>query len=667
MRVFLCDLSHTAQGYASEMIPYPVGCIKSYALAHSRVPVEIDIFKHPEKMGAAFLERRPAIVGFSCYMWNHDLSRQYADAIKRLAAETLIVFGGPSFPLEVHRKREWLERHPMVDLYVEGEGEQPFLDIVHAFAETGDIGAVKRAGINAVHALDGGALLHSVELGRDGFAKTPRIAQLDGTPSPYLEGHLDEFLADPALVPLMESNRGCPFTCTYCVDGNSARGKVYKASPQRLKDELTYIARRYKGKTLALADTNFGMYREDVEFAKAIAETRRQYGFPQYINVSTGKNHKERIVECAELLGGALRVAASVQSLDQGVLANVRRSNISQDQLIEVSERLSDGQSHTYSELILSLPGDSRDKHISSLHELVRAGFNQIRMHTLVLLPGSVLGTDAERAKYRLRTRYRLLQRCFGAYAFGDRTIRSTEVEEVCVEQDTLPFADYLFCRTYNLTVALFYNERIFHELSRFLGHKRVGPARWLEEVHRAATADPGVIGEVYRGFRRDTENELYATEEELHRLFRHDDAFFRSCLHGERGNNLLFNTQADVFAHHVAELHHIAFAVARRLLGPLPADEDLYLSDLERFCILRKRDFTDVAGETAEDFSFDLTQADAWPPVRCPTRIRFFHAAEQRELITDQLRTYGRSPQGLGKIFARSPVKNMHRHVARV
>ena len=34
-------------------------------------------------------------------------------------------------------------------------------------------------------------------------------------PSPYLSGRLDQFL-DGKLMPVIQTNRGCPFSCTFC-------------------------------------------------------------------------------------------------------------------------------------------------------------------------------------------------------------------------------------------------------------------------------------------------------------------------------------------------------------------------------------------------------------------------------------------------------------------
>jgi radical SAM superfamily enzyme YgiQ (UPF0313 family) len=205
----------------------------------------------------------------------------------------------------------------------------------------------------------------------DGYDDSPRIADLNQTPSPYLKGYLDEFLTDSSLVPLMECNRGCPFSCTFCVDGISARSKVNKVAVDRLEAELTYIAQRHSGKYLFIADTNFGMYAEDVEFCKIMAGIKERYNFPLYLQVSTGKNQKARAIECADLLKGSLRFSAAVQSLDEEVLSNIKRSNISYEQLIDAASQVAQIDGNTYSDVILALPGDSKVKHMNTVCSLI--------------------------------------------------------------------------------------------------------------------------------------------------------------------------------------------------------------------------------------------------------------------------------------------------------
>ena len=99
---------------------------------------------------------------------------------------------------------------------------------------------------------------------------------MDRIPSPYLKGYLDKFLEDSRLSPLLESNRGCPFTCTFCVDGTNSRSKVYHKSVSRFSQELEYVATRYKGIILTIADLNFGMYARDIEISSSIARIKEK-------------------------------------------------------------------------------------------------------------------------------------------------------------------------------------------------------------------------------------------------------------------------------------------------------------------------------------------------------------------------------------------------------
>ena len=62
------------------------------------------------------------------------------------------------------------------------------------------------------------------------------------------------------LTPMVQTNRGCPFTCTFCVDGVDAVQKVNQFSMERVKNELNYIGQNVTENvhTLHFSDLNFG-------------------------------------------------------------------------------------------------------------------------------------------------------------------------------------------------------------------------------------------------------------------------------------------------------------------------------------------------------------------------------------------------------------------------
>jgi radical SAM superfamily enzyme YgiQ (UPF0313 family) len=72
---------------------------------------------------------------------------------------------------------------------------------------------------------------------------------------------MDKFF-DGILSPMMETNRGCPFSCTFCHEGNALISKVNKFSLDRVKAELDYIAAAVERapnfiSNLMFADPNF--------------------------------------------------------------------------------------------------------------------------------------------------------------------------------------------------------------------------------------------------------------------------------------------------------------------------------------------------------------------------------------------------------------------------
>ena len=122
--------------------------------------------------------------------------------------------------------------------------------------------------------------------------------------------------------------------CTFCIEGMSYYTKIYRNNQEKIKAELNYIGSimqqvRNKGgrNDLWLVDSNFGMYNEDLETCKSIAECQTKYHWPEYIQCDTGKNNKPRVLNAARLVKGAMRLSGSVQTLDENVLKNIKRSN----------------------------------------------------------------------------------------------------------------------------------------------------------------------------------------------------------------------------------------------------------------------------------------------------------------------------------------------------
>jgi radical SAM superfamily enzyme YgiQ (UPF0313 family) len=208
---------------------------------------------------------------------------------------------------------------------------------------------------------------------------------------------MDEFF-DGKLMPLLQFSRGCPFQCLYCNEGHAYFSRVVRYPQDRVAAEIDAIGgkmavvRAAGGRNdLFIADDNFGMYEADLDVARAIARSQDVHGWLEYITVATGKNKMERVLEAARIVRGRMRLTGSVQSLDPEVQRNICRSNVDAQCLVLLACQANELGTNSTAEVILGLPGDSAEKHFKSIEGLIDAGFSEVRMYQLMLLPGRLI------------------------------------------------------------------------------------------------------------------------------------------------------------------------------------------------------------------------------------------------------------------------------------
>jgi hypothetical protein len=284
------------------------------------------------------------------------------------------------------------------------------------------------------------------------------------------------------------------------------------------------------------------MYDQDLEIARSIASIQTQFDFPTYINVATGKNKKEKVLEVAAIVKGAMKLAGSVQSLDSQVLLNIKRDNIQPESLMDMALEASKIGTNTYSEVILGLPGDTTEAHLSTLQKLIDAGFTTIAMYQMMLLPATEMDKKETREKYGFVSRFRILPRCFGTYNFLENEINVAEIEEIVISHNSLSVDDYLLCRRFNLITTIFYNDGVFLEFHRILSQHKISSFEWLNKIF--LNSQDGEINDFFIDFEKDTIDELWLAKNDLQNLVS-TKSYIASAIEGKIGNNILFMYKA--------------------------------------------------------------------------------------------------------------------------
>lgn len=673
LKVWLADLTYTQQAIAADMMPMAIGCIAGYAEEVLDLQSPIRLFKYPEKLAQALAEDGiPDVIGFSCYIWNNELSCTFARRIKEVRPETVVVFGGPHYPATREQQETFLRKRSAIDFYIAKEGEQAFVNLLSALTETDmDKEAVKRRVLASVHAI-----------GADGIpylsGTAERIRDLGEVPSPYTSGRLDEFF-DGKLSPLLQTNRGCPFTCTFCVEGSGYYNKVHRRPQKRIAAELDYIGRKMQEQRqrggrndLFIADSNFGMYRQDIDTCRSIAEAQDKYQWPEYINVATGKNQKERVLDAARLVRGAIRLSGSVQSLDQSVLENVKRANISPEALMQLAMDAADVQANSYCEIILALPGETKASHFQTLKTVIEAGFNRVIIWQLMMLLGSDMCTPEGKEKYKMDLRYRALPRCCGSYEILGKDLPTAEIEEICVATNTLSYEDYIECRRLHLIINIFYTDGMFGGVLKFLRALGISLYDWIVQLVNAEKK--GRLKGLFEHFEIRTRDELWRNEDELYEFIRRP-GIIRKYLDGELGYNLIFVHKATALSTCASELIELARDTLHPLLrqaGVANEQNLVFLEDALQYDGCRMKNiFEDGDAVVSTRLRYDVQRyfeergnrpiADYRysQPVTC----HFVLDDSQRERIESFKKIYGDNVLGAAFMLGRVYVKKLLRH----
>jgi radical SAM superfamily enzyme YgiQ (UPF0313 family) len=669
VRIYFGDLTHDTIGLATEVFPLNIGFIAAYCKKVHGDAVDVRLFKYIPQLEDAIVSEPPDILALSNYPWCHNANKLLCQLLHERRPESLRIMGGPNFPHDPPSQKVFLtERQAWLDTYVYLDGEVGFSNIASVALSSNSLSEARER--LRIEPLQG-----CVQLKHDGnllsaLPQPKRLIELDEIPSPYLTGLMEPFF-DGRLSPMIQTTRGCPFRCTFCHDGAAAVNRVTEFSLDRVKAEIEYIVDRVPKNvnSLFISDLNFGMYKRDLEICRTIAAGRERVGYPRYIDTTTGKNQKERVIQAVDKLAGALRLTMSVQSMTPQVLKNIKRDNIKLEDFMALEPALRRANLETASEVILGLPGETLDSHYKVLGDLLDAKIDSVVPYTLMMIHGAELSTPAERQKWGLKTKYRIIPRDFTRLRNGRSIV---EIEEVAIATNTLSFEDYVEARKMAMLIR-WVNNKGFRALLRFLKERKVSIMALLKRMHvslsGAATDDsaaPAELVRIFSAFKKDTVEELWEREGELEDFFQ-DAENFKQLVDGVHGKNLIQTYEATGLSQAMREMVDCVFHHARVLFAqayPDPVDS-AKLDQIEQYCRCKSfnllgADRFDTVPEVELKYDIDAWLADPEQSrlenyeLDQQTRVRFILTPQQYRAIENSLEQFGRNPLGLGKTIVR-------------
>jgi hypothetical protein len=374
--LFQCQYAIDIRGVTNYYLPYTIGCLYAYAHQFNDIRQEFNFpelfFKREDPKSVVDRMEDPHVCGFSNYVWNEQYHLELVKEIRAKFPNVIIVFGGPQVGQDNVDRNE-------CDVWIQQEGEINF-----------------------------------VQLLRDSLTDKPsaiyngeRIDNLVDLPSPYLTGVFDDIIAkhpDNMFSMTLETNRGCPFMCTFCDWGSLTYAKIKKHDLEKVVSELDWCIRNPIG-YIWVADANFGVFKSrDIAIAQMLNYTcEHPDSNIDAVNVQYYKNSTETAVEIAKIIGKKYSrgITLSVQSMTTDVLEAIKRTNMDLNDLGDLIQKTRDAGVLAYSEVILPLPLETLDSWKTGLAELLECGqHTAIEMWKAQLLKNSEMTSPASKELY---------------------------------------------------------------------------------------------------------------------------------------------------------------------------------------------------------------------------------------------------------------------------
>ena len=450
IKIGLVQINNSFSG--QNYFPYSVGLLQAYASKYSEKFNDFEfllpIYKRI-KIGDALEQLNTAeIVVFSTYVWNIRLSIKIAEKLKKKNPNTTIVFGGPQVP---DKPEIFLRDNPYIDIGVRKEGEKAFSSILDNYENK------SWSNVPSIAYIDHEGRYNEAIL-------ADRIKDLEEIPSPYLEGLFEPLMKvypNENWLVMWETNRGCPFACTFCDWGSATQSKVNRFGMERLYKEIDWF-RDNKIEYIFCCDANFGILPRDLEIVEYAGKTKEKYGYPHALSVQNTKNAKERAYQVQKNLsdyGLNKGVTLALQSLDEKTLEYVKRDNISIDAFKELQQRFTTDKVATYTDMILGMPGETYESFSHGISSCIENGqHNRIQFGNLSILPNAEMGDPEYQKNYGMEIIESDIINIHGSLSNKEEV---QEVQQLVISTSSMPKKDWIKTRVICWMTALIHFNKL--------------------------------------------------------------------------------------------------------------------------------------------------------------------------------------------------------------
>lgn len=353
--------------------------IKTYAPElYCRVRIVEATINQP---AAAVLEQiiatEPAVVGFSCYIWNINYTLDLCAALKRALPDVIIVLGGPEVSF---RTVDVLQNNIEVDYILAGEGEKSLPELLRDVLAHDKPELLSEQVEKAIPGLCGRIGDGTIYQSANGM---PDVA----VPSPLTAGYAE---AVQGRIAYFETSRGCPYSCAFCLSGSCGRLRLFDLDT--ILPDLLHLAQSGT-RTIKFVDRTFNA--NPAHANKILQFILEHYGreIPEgicfHFEIAGDILREETFTLLEKMPAGAVQLEIGIQSFCEKTLEAVNRKTNTAILQSNIRRLVSFGNMHIHIDLIAGLPYENIELFTESFNKAYTLGAHMLQLGFLKLLHGS--------------------------------------------------------------------------------------------------------------------------------------------------------------------------------------------------------------------------------------------------------------------------------------
>ncbi|HKM35205.1 MAG TPA: B12-binding domain-containing radical SAM protein [Lachnospiraceae bacterium] len=328
---------------------------------------EYTINNRMEEILEDIYQRKPDVIGFSCYIWNWDMIQDIVIELHKLLPEVPIWLGGPEVSFDAE---EILIHYPVLTGIMIGEGEETFAELLQYYVSgQGDVSQI--AGL-------------VTKEGRTDYRNSLLLTQI-----PFLYDNISDF---QNRIIYYESQRGCPFRCSYCL--SSIDKSVRFRDISVVKEELQFFL-DHNVKQVKFVDRTFNCNHEHAMAVWSYIQEHDNSVTNFHFEIAGDILNDEEIALLHTMRPGLVQLEIGVQSVNSDTLKEIRRV-MDIEKLKQVTASIREGNNiHQHLDLIAGLPFENYESFGHSFDEVYAMGPNQLQLGFLKVLKGSYMHEKA--------------------------------------------------------------------------------------------------------------------------------------------------------------------------------------------------------------------------------------------------------------------------------